>query len=863
MKKLLYIIPLIILLIIIVTVVLLFTPFGSNSFVKPLLNSYLAKKIEKPKINIIKLDSKFNNVDVEAIASNGVKLNSQGEVDYIGKKFDLDYHAFAKSVKVDDRDIKMDLDVRGQAVGSVKNFGVNGGGQAFDSDINYKFIIKDGNPQTITASLNSAQISKIFALANMQPIVDGLLTIDASIPSLNPQKPEGKASIDIMSGRFNQALIAKEYNIILPKNEQFVANLKTKVDKKYIISLGDINTTTAKIKIKKLTAALDFSQFKGYYRVTIDKLSRVAPMAKIPLKGRATFDGAVYRNSKRNITQLTAATNSFGGIAKLKLNDKKLSAVMKNISISKLLTTFQQPAFVSKGLLSGSTILKDYSQLNGKFRVASSGVLNKKLLKVALPGYHYSLKTEGSLTNGSLFARNTQLESHFIRAKLHNTRYGFLTGAVETDYDINIKDLSGIRMLTPIPLQGPLQAKGRFKSQANTIVANFQSNSLGGALRGEYSGNSLKSSFKGISLVKLLSMLQMPHYFNRANASGNIRVTDVTNGDGLFTVQSKGSIDTKSIQKLYDLNLSDPLNYSLLIKNGVLKQEKMLTRPQLLTSYGKFDFDYLNYDIKNATLSTKYRFNIDDLSSLNTLTGQKLQGSFAFNGEVKETPSNLLVTATAKELNGVINLMLKNDNLKLDAAGISVVQLLRMLSYDEILDGVAIANLDYNTKSESGIFKATIDEARFLNSALVQTLRDVAQFDLAQEVFSRANIYAKIMKEQIIFNLNTSSQKTKIRIKKGVIDRKEQTINARVVVTLNNLDYVFKLQGPLKKPRVLLSFSGQVQKKVLSVVKKAILGKDSNATLDKIIPKELKGKKLQEKIKKVIPKEIKGLFKNL
>ncbi len=295
----------------------------------------------------------------------------------------------------------------------------------------------------------------------------------------------------------------------------------------------------------------------------------------------------------------------------------------------------------------------------------------------------------------------------------------------------------------------------------------------------------------------------------------------------------------------------------------MLKNNRILTRPQLLISYGKFDFDYLNYDIDNQALSTKFRLNISDLSKLNSLLGLTLKGAFAFDAQIKQSPSNLLVTATAKELNGVINLMQRNSKITLDAAGISVVELLRMLSYDEILDGIALANLQYDTKSQSGKFKITINEARFLNSTLVETLRNTTNFDLSQEVFSRAKIDGTIEKNKIFFNLRTSSRKTKITIEHGIIDTKSNTIDARVVVTLNNLDYVFKVRGPLAKPKVLLSFSGQIQKKVLNTVKKAILGKDVNETLHKIIPKELQDKEIQEKIEKVVPKEIKSLFKNL
>ena len=843
--------------------VVLFTPFGSNTFIKPLLNSYLAKKIPQPKVKITQLDSKLNTINLKAVASNGINAEANGNINYLQQKFDLNYHLFAKNVIVDNRDVLMNLNLLGQAVGSTKSFGVNGMGRAFDSDVEYKFIIVEGDPQAITVSLNRAEIAKIFAFAGMQPLANGFLFINAKLPSLDPKNPHGTAHIEIQEGIFNQRLIAKSLKFVIPQDENFTAKLDAKVAGKYIVGRGNIDTTSAKIKIKKLTSTLNFHQLKSYYTLKIEKLSRLGTLLKMPLKGKIDLYGALYYNATRALLQLNAATKSFGGIAKCSLNNKKLHLNLKRVSIPALLKTIEQPKFVTSGTLSGSLLLEDYSKLNGSFKIAGTGELNKKLLRVALPSYKYNIKSKGVLRDATLFAKDTTVISHFINATFRNSRYSFISGVIDSEYNIDIKDLSGLNRINKIPMKGPLKLSGVLKSQGTSTTATFLTHSLEGTLKGEYLPNSLKSDFTNISLVKLLSMFQMPHYFTKAYASGNIHMTDLKAQDGLFTIKSKGGVDSTTLQKHTGLVLTAPLNYSLLIKNGVIKSGRVLTRPQLLTSYGKFDFDYFNYDIAIDKLSTKFRVTIDDLSKLNSITKQHLQGSFAIDSEIKKEGDNLLATATAKELNGVINMILKNNSLTVDAAGISVVELLKTLSYNPVLDGIAIANLQYNTDSQSGKFKITIDEARFLNSPLVNTLKESAGFDLSKEIFSRARINGTIKGNTIIFNLYTHSQRTKVTIEHGLIDRKKNTIDARVVITLNNLDYVFKLRGPLNDPQVILSFSGQVQKKVMSVVKKAILGKDSNTTLNKIIPKELNDKKIQEKIKKVIPKEIKGLFNNL
>ena len=863
MKRLLYTIPSILLLLIVVIVVVLFTPFGSNTFIKPLLNRYIEKKISNPKIKVTKLDSKLNTIKLEAVASNGIQAEADGEINYFKESFDLNYHLFAKNVVVNKRDILMNLNLQGQAVGRPKNFGVNGKGQAFESDVAYKFIIKEGNPQSINISLNSAEIAKIFAFAGIEPLANGLLFINAKLPSLDTKNPRGKAYIEVKDGILNQRLIAKLYHIQIPQDEKFRAKLNTAVAGKYIVGKGTIDTTTAKIKIEKLTSTLNFLQLKSYYRLKIENLARLGWLLQIPLEGALDIYGALYYNAKHNIVQLNATTKSFGGIAKFTLNNKRLRADFQKVSIAALLKSTKQPKFVTQGTITGSLYLADYSKLNGHFKVASRGILNRDLLRVSLPSYKYSIKSEGSIKDATLFAKSTTITSHFINATLKDTRYAFLSGTIDSKFSLNIKDLSGLQSINKIPMQGPLKVSGVLQSQGKNTTAIFSTNSLGGVLKGEYLPNSIKSDFSNISLVKLLYMFKMPHYFTKSIASGSIRITDTKAQDGLFTIKSKGGIDLRTLKKESGIELTAPLNYSLLIKNGVIKGGKLLTRPQLLTSYGKFEFDYFNYDNAVDKLSTKFIVTIDDLAKLHPLTKIKMQGSFRVESEIKQSKESLLVTATAKELSGVINMILKNNSLTVDAAGISVVSLLKMLQYNQIIDGIALANLRYNTLTKQGKYKITIDEARFLNSPLVETLKASAGFDLSKEVFNSATLHGDINNNIITFYLNSYSRKVHILIKKGIIDTTANTIKARIVIQINGLDYVFKLRGPLNDPHLILSFSGQVKKKVMSVVKKAILGKDANKTLKKIIPKELQDKKLQEEIKKVVPKELKGLFENL
>ncbi len=871
MKKIILFILLPIFAIFIAIFVILFTPFGSNAIIKPIANSLIEKKIKEPKVEITKLNSKFGYIDIDAKSSNGIKANTNGSVEYLDKKFDLAYTINAPSVKMREQEIKVDLSLRGQAVGSVKNFGVNGSGKAFDSDIKYKFIIKNSNPQSIEAIIDSAQISKIFATLNQVPIVDGYLFVNANMPSLDIKNPSGKAHIEVKDGRFNRGFIKREFKILLPKDEKFKAKIDMAVAKKYIIGKGDINTTTAKLKIKKITSTLNFKQAKAYYNLKIDNLARINQIANIKLKGRLDLDGAFYANLAKNIYQFDALTKSLGGKLKLIYNTNRVKLNLKDISIVKVLRMLSLPYYISAGRVNGVVNVADIKHLNGLFDISSSGVINRKLLKVKLPNYKYSIKAKAILKDSILTLKRADINSKFLALNLKNTKYSILTSRAKGDYALRIANLRALESFTKQPLRGKLSASGAFSYAKDNIALNLITKSFGGVLKAKYRGKSLATQFRDISLDKVLYMLNQPHLLSSAFASGDVKIYDIDKLDGKFTLKSTGVVDTKSIKKLYNIELGKLFRYSIFIKDATIKDGILLTKPKLNTTMAAMNFDYLNYDIKKQNLSAKYSLKIDDLRRLQPIIKQQLNGSFSAKGNIKYAAKQLLINGVANELGGVINFMVENSNIKVNGAGISVVKAFKMLNYPPTLDGVAKIDFKYNTKSKNGNFILTLNEARFLNSQLVDNLKQYANFDLSKEIFRSAKIDGTISGDIITFNLNTSSQRVKISTQNAKINTKTQTIDARVKVVQKNQDYNFRITGPIKSPHIKILFGGYIKKKVkkrvLKELEKAGVTKKIDKEIKKIIPNEIKALKddnaTKEKINKIIPKELKGLFNKL
>ena len=858
MKKILYIIlPIVVLLIAIFAIV--FTPAGSNSVIKPIVNKTLAKKIEKPKIEITKLDSKYGFVDIDAKASNGVRANIKGDIDYFKESFDLAYKVDANKIKVQDREIFAKVDVAGQAVGTIKNFGVNGQGKAFESDIKYKFILKNKKPESIEAHINSAKLSQMFAMVNMPAVVDGLAFVDINIPSLDIKNPSGVADVEIREGRFNRGLIAKNFGIKLLKDEKFQAKLKANVEKKFIIGNGVIKSTTAILTIKKITTSLDFLISKGFFNLNIAKLSRLSSIAKQKLRGKLIADGAFYLNSKKKIQQVSVKSDSFGGNLKLFLSNNSLKINLNKVSIPKVIYTAYLPRYLSRGLISGSINIPNLKSLNGQFNIGSSGKLNPKMLKIKLPSYSYKLSTKGSLKNGTVYAKRSSLISSFAHIVLTNTKFSILTKALTTNFVADIKELAALNKLTGQNLRGALKLNGELKQAGKSISLKATTKSLGGVVNLNYRQDSLKASFKSLSLSKLLYILNQANIVKSGVVNGVVKLSSISTLNGLYSLYSKGSLNTGIVQKIYKINLGSNFNYVLNVKDGTVRNGIVSVKPNINTTMGSVKFSKLIYNIKKEVLTGKYSINIDDLSKLEPIVKQKLIGSATINGDIKYQNKNLIVTGIANEFGGSVNYVLHNDKLTLDAAGVSVVKITKMLNYPVFLDAISKVHFEYNLKSKKGTYSANLNDVRFLNSKLVDMLKQYAKFDLSKELFSNAKIEGSINNSLVIFNVKTHSQKTKIDIRRGLVDTKAQTINAKVHFVFNGNDYQFKVKGPIKNPHIVPVFGGYIKNKVKKKVIQKLFGKDNNTTsIEKSVEK-----KVEDKVKKALPSEVKGLFNNL
>ncbi len=855
MKKI-FIPIIVIVLVLMFPIVAFFTPKGTESLVKPLLNQELEKRVKKPKIVLTKLENSYDKIALEALIQNSITLNVVGSIYYFKKSFALMYSLKANEVEFDGERYRLNMDIKGKAQGTFTKFNVDGAGKAFDSDINYKFIVQRDIIKSIVANISNAKIEQILLLAKQAPYLKGLLHLHVNMPSLDFNNPSGNAKIEVEKGIFNRKLFLKKYNLLLPKDEKLSLLFNAKVVGKKILSTGDINTTTVKLKVKKLISSLDFSIAKLYFSTYIEDLSRLNSLVKQKLKGSLALDGIAYFNKKKNIKQALLTTKSFDGEVKATYSNNKAKLLLKDVSLAKIEHKLSLPTYLTQGKINAKVNVKNLESYESDFTFKSNFTLNQKLFKVVLPSYKYRLKSSGKFENLALLSQ-TNLDSSYMTLTLKETKYSLLNKRLKSKFNLTIFDLKSLEKLTKAPLRGKLNLYGSLTLLSKDITLNAFTKSFSGLLSLQYNKDRLKVKLKELSLKKILYILNQATLIKSGTISGFINLDSIKAKRGKVVLESKALINNDILEKVYNISFGKDINLYAKTKNTILEKNRLKGDISLKTKGAIFNlYDYV-YNIKSSSLKSKYALDFKDLSILNKPLKQKLKGTLKVVGELSKSGKYIFLSGNALKFDGTINFLLKGNKFTLNAAGLSIVKIADMFSQPRKFDGVAKVDLNYNLSSKKGKFNIIIDNARFLNSQLVDTLKRYLNFDVSQELFHKVLIDGNINDNIVIFNLATKSRKVKINIYQGKIDIKAKTIYAKVRVHFNGNDYNFIVKGPLDDPHFKISYSGVLKKKVEKKLKKELEKLGVDKELKKILPKDVK------EIEKAIPQDIKESAKEL
>ncbi|WP_298978357.1 hypothetical protein [uncultured Campylobacter sp.] len=522
---------------------LFFSDFGNN-LTKPYIENLIKEKSGLD-VKLEKFDLNFGDLDISANVNDAANVNVKGKYSLFARSFDLNYDANAHDLAK--LGIKMDegLNLKGQILGDLDKFGINGSGRIFDSNVKFLANLKDLSPLDLQIDAKGLNVEKALAVASLPIYAKGNIDILSDIKA-SSGGAEGNASIKSSNLILNESAF-KDMNISIPKGVQITLNSDITAQNDVLRAASKIDSTLGKINAEKSEFDLKNKTLNSDFNLNLPDLAKLESLIGRKISGDVKANG----NLKTDFSTLELSNSQISAFKDALKADAEAKFDLKN----------------KNGELSAKLSANDLAALQNVLGVKLQGKANGELsaalaqnelknLSLNLNAMGGNLNASGNLSDLKLKASNLNLA--VLSALFYGNAIG--NGTINGDAKLNLKDsINGTAQISlangvifkkfldgttgksfPSDLKTDAQAQTNIKNSvatfsvsANSDLAQLQS------LNGTYE---LKNKALKANYALLIPSLQRLEFFLNRRLNGKIAATGELSHDGksLFaTVNSK------------------------------------------------------------------------------------------------------------------------------------------------------------------------------------------------------------------------------------------------------------------------------------------------------------------------------------
>jgi hypothetical protein len=282
---------------------------------------------------------------------------------------------------------------------------------------------------------------------------------------------------------------------------------------------------------------------------------------------------------------------------------------------------------------------------------------------------------------------------------------------------------------------------------------------------------------------------------------------------------SKATVHKDAIKKSFDITL--PYTTFELKSNAVIKDDKITASTLLTSNLATLTMKKTDLQTKTAYLSSDYDLFIPSLQRLEPVLERKLIGKLSVNGEIHKK-DKLTITAHSDIFNGKVNAKIVDQKINADFKDLQAIEVLKMLSYPQVINAPIEGTLNYNTASKIGKLDTRFDTATLTRSQMTDLIGTLTHSDLTKERFNQGSLVSLIDKEVITSELAMQSKTVSLHSKKFIINSKKQLIDARFALKVKKYPGDVIVTGDINAPKVKLDAKSMVTPEVKEKVTKEI-----------------------------------------
>ena len=361
--------------------------------------------------------------------------------------------------------------------------------------------------KTIVATLKDVSLSRVLHLLGEPEYASG--NINGTLMLKTPRAQSGQYALKITGGTVHSATLNQHVGTSLPPKTVF------KLDSKGTLTKGRLKASTH-LTSTLLEATLTKTRFDVATQVldTRYHLHIPNPLRLAGQKGKGvpvTLDGTIARSKTLHIR---GSAKGLGDRLSFDYSGTQLNVHAKKLMVERLFSSAGLPTYVS-GKVDAAVDLSSLDPLRGTVALYAPHLTThpsamQRLIGKPL-GTSLSLAVSAQAKKGILHGKgkiNSPLASLLVPKFTYNVKHK----ALATPFDVTVPDLAKLTPLIGTKLNGSFATTGTLKT-GKQIDLSGTSASLGGQTTYRYRGTQLNAKMHGVTLSKLLPLIDQPDAF--------------------------------------------------------------------------------------------------------------------------------------------------------------------------------------------------------------------------------------------------------------------------------------------------------------------------------------------------------------
>ncbi|QKF67909.1 hypothetical protein AVENP_2383 [Arcobacter venerupis] len=652
----------------------------------------------------------------------------------------------------------------------------------------------------------------------------------------------------------------------------------------YIERKVNLDQKDVKLKVNDFTLTLNYLNFDAWindnskinisgdlsilkksvdlkYDIKINELSTLKNLTKLEFKGPFSTNGIFIGNEKEAIIQgisdiAQSQTKYYFNLEQFEA--RNINVQIKNAKIEDLLVLLNKPKY-AKGDLNILADIKDanISNLDGMIvlKIINAKINNEVINKEFNQTFTSPISFHSDI-NALLYPNKAEIKTDLISSIadifVNKTSIDLLSNKIESDYKIDVKNLSKLEGLFSKKLNGEFSTNGNIKSADDIVEIDGTSNIFESTTKfdtklKDFKPSSFEFSIENAKLEKLLQMLNEPIYaLGDLNIQGDIKNANLDKLDG--TISSKitnASIVNEVANTVFKENLQEKVNFDLNVNTNLVPNQAV-SKATLQTTLGNLTTQKSVYDFGDKSFDSDYLLNLPSLEKMKNFLKINLRGKMDINGNISNKNDIFLLNGKSNTLGGNLDFNLNNNKLNANLKNVDIQELLNMLAYPKIFDSKGTFVLDYDLLVKKGELKGNLLNGHFLPNDFSMILDKLAKFDLTKEVYETFDINSQINDKVLTSDLLMKSVNTQIDIKDSILDLEQKQIDAKINATIKDKTFVVGVNGETSHPKISFNTKDLIKEEINKQLEKK---KDK---IEEKLNKVLGGNSEDDKAKKLI-----------